>query len=194
MVMELYSAGHKIFGENKVQELISKYENLPKDIEWHMIGHLQTNKVKYIAPFVHLIHSIDSMKLLEVVNAEAVRNNRVIDCLLQAKIASEETKFGMSVSDMKTLLGSAGFKNLKNVHIVGMMGMASFTDNVVQIRQEFGNLKKIFNKLKSEYFASTFLFKEISMGMSDDYRIAIDEGATMVRIGSSIFGQRIYNK
>lgn len=193
MVRELYDAGHRVFGENKVQELCSKYEILPNDIEWHMIGHLQTNKVKYIAPFVHLIHSVDSIKLLAVINNEALKNNRVIDCLLQVKIAREDTKFGLSVPDLKKVLESEDFYGFGNVRIVGLMGMATFTDDVIQIRDEFGNLKKIFDDLRSDYFISTPSFKEISMGMSDDYKIAIEEGATMVRIGSIIFGQRVYN-
>lgn len=192
-LQEAYDAGQRIFGENKALEMRDKHQVLPDDIQWHFIGHLQTNKIKYIAPFVTLIHAIDSLSLLEAVNKEAVKNNRVIDCLLQFHIAQEDTKFGLDMEEAKTLLESDGFKDLKNVNIVGVMGMATFTDDSAQVRNEFKNLKNIFDTLKENYFADKDSFKEISMGMSDDYPIAIEEGATMVRVGSKIFGARNYN-
>lgn len=192
-LQEAYDAGQRIFGENKALEMRDKYQELPKDIQWHFIGHLQTNKIKYIAPFVTLIHAIDSLPLLEAVNKEAVKNNRIIDCLLQFHIAQEETKFGLDIEEAKSLLESESFKNLKNINICGVMGMATFTDDVVQVRNEFKNLKNIFETLKENYFRANDSFKEISMGMSDDYPIAIEEGATMVRVGSKIFGARNYN-
>lgn len=190
-LQEAYDAGQRIFGENKALEMRDKYQELPKDIQWHFIGHLQTNKIKYIAPFVTLIHSIDSASLLEAVNKEAVKNNRVIDCLLQFHIAQEETKFGLDVEEAKTMIESDNFKKLNNVRIVGVMGMATFTDDENQVRNEFKTLKNIFDTLKENYFKDDS-FKEISMGMSDDYPIAIEEGATMVRVGSKIFGARNY--
>ncbi len=192
VIMEAYNAGHKIFGENRVQELISKYDEMPKDIEWHLIGHLQTNKVKYIATFVSLIHSVDSLKLLSVIDKEAQKCNRVIDCLLQVYIASEETKFGLSADELHELLQNPEFKQLQNVRVCGLMGMATFTDNMEQVRMEFRFLKKLFNEVKQTYFQNQPWFKELSMGMSSDYRIAIEEGSTMVRIGSNIFGHRSY--
>ena len=192
-VMEAYNAGQRIFGENKVQEMVSKYEVMPKDIQWHLVGHLQTNKIKYIAPFVSLIHSVDSLKLLTAINKEAVKANRVIDCLLQVYIAEEETKFGLSSDELKELLESEQYKQLTHVRICGVMGMATFTDNEAQVRKEFKNLKTIFTSLKNSYFPSIDSFKHISMGMSGDYAIAIDEGSTMIRVGSSIFGHRVYN-
>lgn len=192
-LQEAYDAGQRIFGENKALEMRDKYQELPKDIQWHFIGHLQTNKIKYIAPFVTLIHAIDSLSLLEAVNKEAVKNNRIIDCLLQFHIAQEETKFGLDIEEAKSLLESESFKNLKNINICGVMGMATFTDDVVQVRNEFKNLRNIFEALKENYFKANDSFKEISMGMSDDYPIAIEEGATMVRVGSKIFGARNYN-
>lgn len=192
VIMEAYNAGHKIFGENRVQELISKYDEMPKDIEWHLIGHLQTNKVKYIATFVSLIHSVDSLKLLSVIDKEAQKCNRVIDCLLQVYIASEETKFGLSADELHELLQNPEFKQLQNVRVCGLMGMATFTDNMEQVRMEFRFLKKLFNEVKQTYFQNQPWFKELSMGMSNDYRIAIEEGSTMVRIGSNIFGHRSY--
>jgi pyridoxal phosphate enzyme (YggS family) len=192
-LQEAYDAGQRIFGENKALEMRDKYQELPKDIQWHFIGHLQTNKIKYIAPFVTLIHAIDSLSLLEAVNKEATKNNRVIDCLLQFHIAQEETKFGLDMEEAKSLLESESFKNLKNINICGVMGMATFTDDVVQVRNEFKNLRNIFEALKENYFKANDSFKEISMGMSDDYPIAIEEGATMVRVGSKIFGARNYN-
>ena len=192
-LQEAYDAGQRIFGENKALEMRDKHQELPKDIQWHFIGHLQTNKIKYIAPFVTLIHAIDSLPLLEAVNKEAAKNNRVIDCLLQFHIAQEETKFGLDIEEAKSLLESESFKNLKNINICGVMGMATFTDDVAQVRNEFKNLKYIFETLKENYFKANDSFKEISMGMSDDYPIAIEEGATMVRVGSKIFGARNYN-
>lgn len=192
-LQEAYDAGQRVFGENKALEMRDKHQQLPDDIKWHFIGHLQTNKIKYIAPFVTLIHSIDSASLLEAVNKEAVKNDRVIDCLLQFHIAQEETKFGLDLEEAKSLLESDDFKRLKNINIVGVMGMATFTDDECQIRKEFQTLKNIFDTLKECYFAEEASFKEISMGMSDDYLIAIEEGATMVRVGSKIFGARNYN-
>lgn len=192
-LQEAYDAGQRVFGENKALEMRDKYQVLPDDIQWHFIGHLQTNKIKYIAPFVTLIHSVDSVSLLESVNKEAVKNNRVIDCLLQFHIAQEDTKFGLDMEEAKVLLESENFKSLKNVNIVGVMGMATFTNDVDQIRNEFKNLKDIFDTLKEDYFKDKDSFSEISMGMSDDYPIAIEEGATMVRVGSKIFGARNYN-
>lgn len=194
VVMEAYNAGQRVFGENKVQEMVSKYEAMPKDIEWHLVGHLQTNKVKNIAPFVSLIHSVDSLKLLTVIDKEAEKVNRVIDCLLQIHIAMEETKFGLSAEELNELLSSPEFKKLKNIRIVGLMGMATFTDNVGHIRSEFKSLSDLFKKVKENYFLQNDYFKELSMGMSSDYSIAIEEGSTMVRVGSSIFGYRDYRK
>ena len=191
-LQEAYDAGQRIFGENKALEMRDKHQVLPDDIKWHFIGHLQTNKIKYIAPFVTLIHSIDSMSLLEAVNKEAVKNNRVIDCLLQFHIAQEDTKFGLDIEEAKSMLASDNYYNLKNVNIVGVMGMATFTDDADQVRNEFKTLKNIFDTLKSSCFQNDDSFKEISMGMSDDYPIAIEEGATMVRVGSRIFGARNY--
>lgn len=193
IILEAYQSGHKIYGENKVQELVDKYELLPKDIEWHMIGHMQSNKVKYIAPFVSLIHGVDSFKLLKVINKEGKKNNRKINCLLQFHIAKEETKFGLDINEAKEFLESSEFKELNFVNICGVMGMATFTENEDQIRAEFKELVHIFNLLKSNYFSNDD-FKEISMGMSGDYKIAIEEGASMVRIGSLLFGARNYNK
>ena len=192
-IQEAYDAGQRIFGENKALEMRDKHQELPKDIQWHFIGHLQTNKIKYIAPFVSLIHSIDSISLLEAVNKEAAKNNRVIDCLLQFHIAKEETKFGLDIEEAEEMLKSDSYKNLNNINIIGVMGMATFTDDVNQIRNEFKSLKNIFNILKERYFQDKESFKEISMGMSDDYPIAIEEGATMVRVGSKIFGARNYS-
>lgn len=191
-ILVAYNAGYKIFGENKVQEMVQKYEDLPKDIEWHFIGHLQTNKVKYIAPFVALVHGIDSLKLLKTVNKEAMKNQRKISCLLQFHIAEESTKFGFSLEEVKQLLESDEYKALANVQICGVMGMATYTDNEEQIRNEFKNLATIFKTLKNEYFSASEKFSEISMGMSDDYAIAVEEGSTMIRVGSKIFGARNY--
>lgn len=192
-LMEAYEAGQRVFGENHALEMRDKHEALPKDIDWHFIGHLQTNKIKYIIPFVRLIHSIDTFNLLQAVNKEAVKNNRVVDCLLQFHVAEEETKFGLSLEEAEEILNSDVFKELKNVRICGIMGMATNTDNQVQIRKEFHHLKEIFGTLKQKYFTDCEYFKEISMGMSHDYRLAIEEGSTMVRVGSMIFGARNYN-
>jgi pyridoxal phosphate enzyme (YggS family) len=189
-VLELYQKGQRVFGENRVQELVPKYEALPQDIEWHLIGHLQTNKVKYIAPFVTCIQSVDSLKLLQEIDKQAARPGRVIDCLLQFHIAEEETKFGLDLAEAETILQSPAFQQLKNTRITGVMGMATFTDDVVQVRREFRFLKSIFEKLKSRYFPEAAYFKEISMGMSGDYRIAVEEGSTLVRIGTLLFGER----
>jgi PLP dependent protein len=189
-IMEVYSAGHKILGENKVQELIRKHEQLPGDIEWHMVGHLQTNKVKYIAPFVSLIHSVDSLKLLNVINKEAVKFKRIIDCLLQVHIAMEESKFGFSGEEIQDLFSMHRPENFPGVRIRGLMGMATFTDNRDLIRTEFRFLAGLFAKLRGSVFRNTGNFDELSMGMSDDYHIAKEEGTTIVRIGSLIFGER----
>lgn len=186
-IIEAYNAGQKVFGENKVQELEKKFELLPKDITWHFIGHLQRNKVKYIAPFVSLIHAVDSLKLLKEINKQAHNHNRIIDCLIQIKIAKEDTKFGINPSALSDFIQSAEIKQLENVNIIGLMGMATNTSNIQLIESEFNELKKLFdqfNHIKS--------FKVLSMGMSSDYPIAIQQGSTMVRVGSSIFGARNY--
>ena len=188
-LMEAYNAGQRIFGENKIQEMVDKWEQLPKDIEWHMIGHVQTNKVKYMAPFVSLIHGVDSLKLLEEINKQALKNNRVIDCLLQIYIAEEESKFGLDEEELDELLASPSFKEMKNTRIVGLMGMATFTENQSQIKKEFTHLKSIFDRLQPLQTANCKL-QTVSMGMSGDYQLAIACGSTMVRIGSSIFGGR----
>jgi len=189
-IREAYEAGQRDFGENKVQELVEKYEGLPKDIRWHMIGHLQSNKVKYIAPFVHLIHGVDSVNLLKEINKQGIKNERQIACLLQFHIAQEDTKFGLSLEEAKALLAGPEFSLLNHVRICGVMGMATFTENTAQIRKEFQNLHAIYQQLKSSYFSSNAEFKEISMGMSDDYPIAMEEGSTLIRVGSKIFGKR----
>jgi pyridoxal phosphate enzyme (YggS family) len=189
-ITEAYTAGQRVFGENKVQELVGKYEALPKDIQWHLIGHLQSNKVKYIAPFVALIHSVDSLKLLIEINKQALKNERTIDCLLQFHVATEETKFGLNLTEAKELLCSPDYKMMQNIRIVGIMGMASFTDNQELVHQEFQTLKSLFNELKHNEFSSSEAFTEISMGMSGDYQIAIEEGSTMIRLGSTLFGTR----
>jgi len=194
MIQEAWEGGYRIFGENRPQELKQKHSDLPQDIEWHFIGHLQSNKVKYIAPFVSLIHAIDSIKLLEVVNKEAQKSDRVIDCLLQFHIAEEETKFGLDLQEAETMLNSEQFNVLKNIRIVGVMGMATYTDDEEQVRKEFRNLKGIFGQLKDEFYMTEDSFKEISMGMSGDYRLAIEEGSTIIRVGSSIFGVRNYSQ
>lgn len=185
-IFEAYEAGHRIFGENKVQEMISKYEVLPKDIQWHMIGHVQSNKVKYMAPFVTLIHGVDSLKLLKEINKQALKNNRVIDCLLQLHIASESTKFGLSKIECIEALIAA--ESLENVTIKGLMGMATFTDDNCQIEQEFNGLKELYDQLAKQYSE----FEVLSMGMSGDYEIAIAKGSNMIRVGSKIFGERNY--
>jgi pyridoxal phosphate enzyme (YggS family) len=192
LLLEAYHHGQRAFGENKVQEMVEKYEELPKDIEWHFIGHLQSNKVRYIAPFVHLIHGADSFKLLKTIDAEAEKIDRIIPCLLQFHIAEEETKFGFSMEEVIEMLNSDEYKLLEHVKISGVMGMATYTDNENQIRKEFAYLKNSFDRLKSEYFVENPDFKEISMGMSGDYLIAMKEGSTMIRIGSAIFGDRDY--
>lgn len=192
MLMEAYNHGQRAFGENKVQEMTAKFEAMPKDIEWHFIGHLQTNKIKYMASFVHLIHGVDSFKLLKAINTEARKASRVISCLLQFHIAEEETKFGLSWEEAKEMLQSDEFAELENVRICGVMGMATFTDDETQIRKEFASLKHHFDRLKTAYFSGNAAFKDISMGMSGDYLLAIEEGSTMVRIGSTIFGERQY--
>lgn len=189
-IQEAYGAGHRIFGENKVQELVGKHESLPKDIEWHLIGHLQTNKVKYIAPFVSLIHSVDSLKLLEEINKQGKKSGRVIHCLFQMHIATEETKFGLSEDELMQLLSSPELKSLENVRITGLMGMATFTENTDVVRSEFKKIKMLFEKLKSMQLPPQVEMKELSIGMSGDYKIAMEEGSTMVRIGTAIFGVR----
>ncbi len=187
-IMEAYDAGHRDFGENKVQEMTEKWEQMPKDIRWHMIGHLQRNKVKYMAPFVHLIHGVDSLKLLKEINKQAEKNNRVINCLLQVYIAKEDTKFGFEPEEITQLLESEEFKNFKNIRVTGLMGMATFTENIEQIEKEFHFIKSFFEKLKNNYGMNV-----LSIGMSSDYSIALNHGSTMVRIGSAIFGERNYN-
>ena len=188
-LMEAYNAGQRIFGENKIQEMTDKWEVMPKDIEWHMIGHVQTNKVKYMAPYVSLIHGVDSLKLLQEINKQAAKNNRVIDCLLQVYIAEEESKFGLDEQELEEILSSTEFKQLKNIRIVGLMGMATFTDNQNQVKKEFTHLKSIFEQIKPLKTENCEL-STLSMGMSSDYQLAIECGSTMVRIGSSIFGSR----
>ena len=192
MIQEAYDAGQRLFGENHVQEMTQKYALLPKDIEWHFIGHLQTNKVKYIAPFVSLIHSVDSLKLLTEINKQAEKVQRIIPCLLQIHIAKEETKFGFSFDECREMLQQGEWKNLKNVQLCGVMGMGTFTDNVDQVRSEFHSLKDFFDEIKENVFSDNPSFREISMGMTDDYPIAIEEGSTLIRIGTKIFGERIY--
>ena len=191
-LQQAYEAGQRLFGENKALEMRDKYEVLPKDIKWHFIGHLQTNKVKYIAPFVELIHSVDSLHLLQQINKEAIKNNRIIDCLLQIDIAHEETKFGLEEAEADELLSSEEFAQLKNVRICGLMGIGSITDDKNKTKKEFNNLKKYFDETKNNFFNSKSYFCELSMGMSEDFEIALEEGSTLVRIGSSIFGARDY--
>lgn len=188
-LMEAYNAGQRVFGENYVQELVEKHEALPKNIQWHFIGHLQSRKVKLIAPFVNLIHGVDSLKLLHEINKEAIKNNRVIDCLLQIFIAEEESKFGLDEKELTEILSSEEFKKLKNIRIIGLMGMATFTENHNQIKKEFQNLKNIFDNAR-QLKTTNCQLNTISMGMSGDYQLAIECGSTMVRIGSSIFGTR----
>jgi len=192
LVKESYDCGQRHFGENKVQELVTKKEALPIDIVWHMIGHLQSNKVKYIAPFVGLIHGVDSLKLLKTINKEAAKNKRIIPCLLQVHIAEESTKFGFSAEELKSIINSGQLDEFSNVEIRGLMGMATFTENDDQIRREFKSLKLLFDEIKQKHFSDITFFKELSMGMSNDYKIAIEEGATMVRVGSALFGKRDY--
>jgi pyridoxal phosphate enzyme (YggS family) len=189
VIMQAYEAGQRLFGENKSQELISKQPLLPDDIRWHYIGHLQSNKVRYIAPFIDMIESVDSLKLLKEINKEALKNSRVIKCLLQFHIASEETKYGLDLEEAEVLLSSQEYADMKNIMICGVMGMASFTDDSDLVRREFHGLKAVESQLKNKYFADKPWFCEISMGMTGDYRIAIEEGSTIVRIGTGIFGK-----
>ena len=191
-IMEAYEAGHRDFGENKVQDLAAKQERLPADIHWHMIGHLQPNKVKYLAPKVHMLHGVDSLKLLGVIDREAEKNNRVIDCLLQVRIALEETKFGLTEEDLMLLVRSDAFLEMNHVRIRGLMGMATYTENSNQIREEFRHLKRIFDRLKDSQYKNQDSFDQLSCGMSGDYALAIEEGSNLVRIGSLIFGARNY--
>ena len=188
-IRELYNLGHRDFGENYVQEMLTKAERLPKDIRWHFIGHLQTNKVKLIAPFVQLIHGVDSLKLLEEINKQGVKNSRVIECLLQVHIAQEETKFGLNEEELFVLIKQCADKTMPNVRVCGFMGMASFTENMILVREEFKNLKEIFDRLTTQ----DSRFTTLSMGMSSDFKIAIEEGSNMVRIGSLLFGERTVN-
>jgi hypothetical protein len=190
-IKEAYDAGQRLFGENMVQELVDKYESLPKDIKWHLIGHLQTNKVKYITPFISMIQSVDSLKLLQEIDKHAQKSNRVIDCLLQVYIADEETKYGLGFDEVIELLRSEEYAGLSNVRIRGLMGIATNTDNEKQIREEFYELKSFFDGIKQSYFRQDPLFDVLSMGMSSDYKIAIEQGSNMVRLGSTIFGQRV---
>lgn len=191
-ILEAYNAGQRIFGENRVQELCEKVPACPKDIEWHLIGHLQTNKIKYIVPFVAMIQSIDSLDLLKAVNKEAKKIGRIIPCLLQIHVAQEETKFGFSFEECREMLASGAWQELKFIRLDGVMAMASLTDNKAQIHTEFKSLKTFFDEIKEKYFPDSTTFCERSMGMSDDYEIAIEEGSTLVRLGSSIFGPRVY--
>lgn len=191
-IEEAYRAGQRVFGESKVQEMAAKHDSLPADIEWHFIGHLQTNKVKYIVPYVSLIHGIDSLRLLEEVDKQAAKIERTVNCLLQLHIACEETKFGFSMDECRELLNSGTWKKLNHVRICGLMGMASNTDDVEQVRREFNTLGKFFQEAKSTWFAEDESFKELSMGMSHDYHEAIASGSTLIRVGSKIFGERNY--
>jgi len=191
-IMEAYDAGQRIFGESRVQELCEKQPLCPGDIEWHFIGHLQTNKIKQIAPFISLIHGVDSLKLLKEIDKEGEKIDRVIPCLIQIHIAQEETKFGFSFDECRTFLSSDALKNLKFIRLSGLMGMATLTDNRSQIRSEFNRLKEFFTELKKDYLKENDSIKELSMGMSDDYEIAVEEGSTMIRVGSAIFGSRVY--
>ena len=189
-LQEAYDAGQRVFGENKIQEMVDKFDILPKDIKWHMIGHLQSNKVKYMAHFVDLIHGIDKFKTLKEINKQAKKHNRVISCLLQARIAKEETKFGLSFEEIANILQSSEFKDLENIKIVGLMGMATFTDNEVQLKEEFSSLKNFFTAQQLETESANCKLQTLSMGMSGDYNLAIDNGSSMIRVGSSIFGNR----
>ncbi|PIQ48119.1 MAG: YggS family pyridoxal phosphate-dependent enzyme [Cytophagales bacterium CG12_big_fil_rev_8_21_14_0_65_40_12] len=191
-LLQAYAVGQRDFGENKVQDMTAKWETLPKDIRWHMIGHLQRNKVKYIAPYVHLIHGVDSERLLVEINKQAEKNERVIPCLLQVFIAQEETKFGFSEEELMAFLNSEEFESLKNIKIIGLMGMASNTENMARVKAEFEGLKSLFDKIKADIKAENIAMKELSMGMTNDYIEACEAGSTMVRIGSAIFGERNY--
>ncbi|MHC1774267.1 MAG: YggS family pyridoxal phosphate-dependent enzyme [Lentimicrobium sp.] len=190
ILQQAYDLGLRDFGENRVQEMIEKQPVLPADIRWHQIGHLQTNKVKYIASFVHLVHSVDSLRLLEEINRQALKNNRTINCLLQIYIATEESKFGLDESELTGILENELFKSLTNIRVCGLMGMASFSDDLALVRSEFAGLKQLFARIKKEFFADSPDFNTLSMGMSGDYLIAIEEGSTMVRIGTALFGER----
>ncbi|MFZ4261324.1 YggS family pyridoxal phosphate-dependent enzyme [Sphingobacterium sp. HJSM2_6] len=190
-ILEAYQAGQRIFGENQVQELTAKHEALPKDIQWHLVGHLQTNKVKYIADFISLIHSVDSLKLLQEINKHALKSDRIIDCLLQVYIADEDSKFGLDHAEVIELLRSEELQELKNIRICGLMGIASNTSNERIIKEEFYELKILFDGIKTTYFRKDPSFQILSMGMSSDYKLAIEQGANMVRLGSTIFGQRV---
>lgn len=190
-IIQACSTGQMCFGENRVQELLNKKDHVPLNVEWHLIGHLQTNKVKFIVPFISMIQSVDSFKLISAINAEASKIGRVVNCLLQIHIAEEETKFGFSIDEIESIIENKGFDNLNYVRVCGVMGMATFTDNYSQVRKEFISLRKYFEKLKTGYFDHDINFREISMGMSGDYKIAIEEGSTMVRIGNLLFGERI---
>ncbi|HPD24234.1 MAG TPA: YggS family pyridoxal phosphate-dependent enzyme [Bacteroidales bacterium] len=193
-IKEAYQAGQRNFGENKVQEMLSKHEQLKHlDINWHLIGHLQTNKVKYIVPFVKLIHSVDSLKLLQEINKQSLKLNKITECLLQFHIAEEDTKFGLDYDEAVQILNSEEYKAMQNVRICGVMGMATFTEDMERVRREFKSLKLIFDSLKENFFKNNSDFKEVSMGMSGDWQIAVEEGSTMIRIGTSIFGERNYN-
>lgn len=193
-IMQAYEAGQRHFGENHAQEVTRKYNNLPKDIIWHFIGHLQTNKVKYIAPYIYMIHSVDSLKLLSEIDKEARKNDRVIKCLLQIHIANEETKFGFTIEECISMLDGLNVSDFPNISLCGVMGMATNTADKEEVAHEFKTLHNVFLSLKEKYFKNSPDFKEISMGMSGDYQIAVQEGSTIVRIGSNIFGERIYNK
>ena len=190
-ILQAYQAGQRVFGENQVQEMLAKYEELPKDIEWHLIGHLQTNKVKFIAPFVHMVHAIDSLKVLIELNKHALKNNRIIDCLLQVYIADEDTKFGLDHSELIELLRSEELTALKNIRIRGLMGIATNTPNEKIVKEEFYELKMFFDGIKVTFFRKEDYFDTLSMGMSSDYKIAIEQGSNMVRLGSTIFGERV---
>lgn len=191
-IEQAYRAGQRIFGESKVQELTGKYETLPKDIKWHFIGHLQTNKVKYIAPYIAMIHAVDSYKLLAEIDKQAAKNDRVIPCLFEIHIAQEESKYGFTFQECREMLEAGEWKNLTHICIAGLMGMATFTEDETEIKREFDSLKQFFNEIKQNYFADRDTFREISMGMSHDYPLAIEAGSTLVRVGSKIFGERIY--
>ncbi|RGN33346.1 YggS family pyridoxal phosphate-dependent enzyme [Bacteroides oleiciplenus] len=191
-IEEAYRAGQRVFGESKVQEMTAKYESLPKDIEWHFIGHLQTNKIKFIVPYVSLIHGIDSYKLLVEVNKQAAKAGKIVNCLLQLHIAEEETKFGFSFDECREMLAAGEWKSLSNIQLCGLMGMATNTGNDEQIEKEFCSLSSFFKEVKDSWFADTPAFRELSMGMSHDYHQAIDAGSTLIRVGSKIFGDRIY--
>lgn len=190
-IMEAYEAGQRVFGENLVQELVEKYESLPKDIEWHLIGHLQTNKVKYVAPFVTLIHAVDSFKLLKEIDKQAAKNKRVIDCLLQVHIAEEDTKFGFDHAELIEMLRDEEFLALRHVNIRGLMGIATNTENEKEIKEEFYELKSLYDGIKASFYRKNESFDTLSMGMSSDYKLAIEKGSNMIRVGSTIFGKRV---